>query len=332
MMLLTLLLIIIFVLLVVSSHFFPMPATTSRFELTRRASEGDSAARAALVHEKQQDDIASLQLIVTAILLMAFMAVSIVRFGWGVGITLAFVVALTYGAIGRIGFVYRFSRNIYPRHVQRSRQLVEKFPRITQLLRHAPRGVRHDMRLGSRQELEHMITTSHGVLDVDEKALILHGLAFNERTVQEIMTPTDKIDTIGKKEMLGPLVLDDLHKTGHSHFPVIDKDINHVIGILRAQDMLTLDIKRSVTAEKAMDGHVYYICYDQPLQKALAAFLKTHHHLLIVINEDRETVGLLSMEDTLEALIGCKIKDDFDAHNDKHAVAKRSFVRTKTTE
>jgi CBS domain containing-hemolysin-like protein len=123
---------------------------------------------------------------------------------------------------------------------------------------------------------------------------------------------------------LGPLTLNDLHKTGHSRLPVINGDIDHVVGILNLKGLLALDIKRSTTAEKAMDPKVYYIRADQVLQHALAAFLRTKHQLFIVVNEYRETVGLLTLEDAIEALIGRKIVDEFDAHDDLRAVALRN--------
>ena len=126
--------------------------------------------------------------------------------------------------------------------------------------------------------------------------------------------------------MLGPLVLDDLHRTGHSRFPVIDEDIDHIVGVLYLRDVLTLDGTKKHTAkvETAMSKKVYYIRQDQTLPQALTAFLKTHHHLFIVINEYRETVGIITLEDTVEALLGKRIIDEFDAHDDMRAVAERN--------
>ena len=140
------------------------------------------------------------------------------------------------------------------------------------------------------------------------------------------MTPKSVVETIRQGEILGPLVLDDLHKTGHSRFPVIDGDIDHVVGILHLRDVLTLDTNRKHTAkvETAMDKRVHYIRQDHTLPQALAAFLSTHHHMFIVINEFRETVGILTLEDVLESLIGRRIIDEFDAHDDMRAVAERN--------
>jgi CBS domain containing-hemolysin-like protein len=178
-----------------------------------------------------------------------------------------------------------------------------------------------NVRLSSREELHHLVETSGSLLSADEKALISHSLTFNDRAVKKIMTPRSVIDSISHKELLGPLVLDDLHKTGHSRFPVVDGDIDHVVGMLHIQDLLTLDTKRSTTAAKAMEPRVFYVREDQTLKYALTAFLRTHHHLFVVVNEFRETVGLLSLEDVIEALIGRKIIDEFDAHDDLRAVA-----------
>jgi CBS domain containing-hemolysin-like protein len=72
-----------------------------------------------------------------------------------------------------------------------------------------------------------------------------------------------------------------------------------------------------------MEKKVYYIHQDQTLDAALAAFLKTRHHLFVVVNGYRETAGLLCLEDVIEALLGRQIIDEFDLHDDLRAVAER---------
>ena len=73
-----------------------------------------------------------------------------------------------------------------------------------------------------------------------------------------------------------------------------------------------------------MEKRVFYIREDQTLQHALNAFIRTHHHLFVVVNEYRETVGVLSLEDVMEALLGHEIVDEFDAHDDLRKVAERN--------
>ena len=98
-----------------------------------------------------------------------------------------------------------------------------------------------------------------------------------------------------------------------------------VVGMLYIQDLLT--INRSSTSKRArtvMEKKVYYIREDQTLQHALAAFLRVRHHLFIVVNEFRETVGIVSLEDVIERMLGHKIIDEFDAHEDLRRVAQRN--------
>ena len=53
------------------------------------------------------------------------------------------------------------------------------------------------------------------------------------------------------------------------------------------------------------------------------AFLKTHHHLLVVVNHFEEIVGVLSIEDVLEQIVGQPIVDEFDNYEDLRAVAAK---------
>ena len=317
-------LVVIFASILIVSGFDPKHTTLSKFELQRRQNSGEPAAIAANERERLLVDIRSLQHIVVAILLVIFTVLSTAWFGWLAGIVLSCLVALGYGVIAATPAVYSQSQRVYRHSEDLLLRLIRKYPKIFRLIRHASSWTIKDMRIESREELQHVIDKSQHVLTNDEKSLLTHGLKFGSRKVHEVMTPRGQIESIGAKEMLGPLVLHDLHKTGHTRFPVIDKDIDHVIGLLHIQDLLSLDNKKSVTAQKAMEPRVFYIHQDQTLQHALMAFLRTHHHLFIVVNEDQETVGVLSLEDTIEALIGHKIVDEFDAHSDIRHVARRN--------
>jgi CBS domain containing-hemolysin-like protein len=224
-----------------------------------------------------------------------------------------------------IGPVRRFSASIYDKYEAEVLKQISTHRGIVRWLRTTlPTSERQ--RIDSREELEHLVTESQGVLAEHEKKLILASLKFGGKMVREIMTPKSVVETIKQSEVLGPLVLDDLHKTGHSRFPVIDEDIDHIVGILYIRDVLTLDTSKKHTpkVETAMSKRVYYIREDHALDQALSAFLSTHHHLFIVINEFRETVGIVTLEDTLEALLGRRIVDEFDAHDDMRAVATRN--------
>ena len=316
----------VFILLVFVAGIMPQPEFMSSFELHRRKKQGDMAAEAILRRRSLLGDILSLQKILISLLLIVLVLLLVSTLGWLWGVIIALLVTLEYGAVSRVATLQNMSQKIYEKHEAGLLIFIEKYPTIFKLIRSVTPEWKKELKLDSREELEQLVASSSNLLKSDEQKLIIHGLQFPEKQVKDIMTPRGVIDSVSKNELLGPLVLDDLHKTGHSRFPVIDGDIDHVVGILYIQDLLTVDSgKRSSTAEKTMLARVFYIREDQTLDHALAAFLRTHHHLFIVINEFRETVGIISLEDVIEALLGRKIVDEFDTHEDLRAVAARNI-------
>ncbi|HEU4715871.1 MAG TPA: CBS domain-containing protein [Candidatus Saccharimonadales bacterium] len=306
------------------SSVVPRRAKLSRFELERRQGAGDASAEQALRREATLGDVLSVQRVLSALFLVLFVALAVAALGWLWGILLAVVVALEYAALARMPIIHTNAQKLYEQYEAKILRFISDHEVIFKLFRSVSTSP-SDAALDSREELAYLVENSGQLLSADEKKLILHGLEFNSRQVSEVMTPRGVIDSIGKNELLGPLVLDSLHKTGHSRFPVTDGDIDHVVGVLHIQDLFTLDSKhRSTTVEKTMEARVFYIREDQTLERALAAFLRTRHHLFVVVNEFRETVGHLSLEDVIEALLGRKIMDEFDMHDDLRAVAARN--------
>jgi len=321
-----LMLIVSFILLVLVAGARPDRSKVSQFERERRAAGGDRQAKELIKREVLLGYILSLQRVKVALLLVLTVIFAVMAFGWVLGIMVATVVAVEYGAIARLGPLQKLAQRIYLKSENFTLKQVEKFSAVFKFLGSVTPDFDDEFRrLDSREELQHLVDQSSDILTPDEKKLIVHSLSFGTQAVNTVMTPRGVIESINRTEFLGPLTLDELHQKGHSRLPVIDGDIDHVIGILHLQSLLALDIKRSVTAEKAMEPRVYYIRQDQTLQHALAAFLRTHHHLFIVVNEFRETVGLLTLEDVIEALLGRKIIDEFDAHDDLRAVALRNI-------
>jgi CBS domain containing-hemolysin-like protein len=311
----------------------PAHTTLSQFELTRRAAAGDKDARTILRREQLIGDVYSIQRVSAAVLLVIVSFLGVVAYEWTIGIIIALLIALEAAVVAHFPPLQRQSQKLYERVEPALIRFVERFPHFLRLIRTVAPPV-EDATIDSKEELRHMVSRSGTLLSDDERSIIMSSLTFNSRLVKDVMTPRGVIDTISKTEVLGPVVLDDLHQTGHSRIPVIDKDIDHVVGMLYLRDLLVIDGEKrySRTVEKAMHPKVYYIKEDQNLGEALAAFIKTHHHLFIVVNEFRETVGLLTLEDVLEALLGSKIVDEFDAHDNLREVAARNPRHNNTPE
>lgn len=319
------LLLILVGLLVAIAAIRMLRTSMSRFELERRAKVGDEVAQTILHREARLSDLLSVQRALIALLIISIVLTSVSIFGWVVGSIVALVISLEYGLLSRQAIVNKLVQKHYDAFEPKLLGWIEKAPFLFSVLRTVTIEPIPDPELRSKEQLLHLVERSHDIVSDTQKSLIKHGLTFGAKLVADIMTPRSVIDSIASSELLGPLVLDDLHKTGHSRFPVIEGDIDHVVGMLHIRDLLTLDAgKNTTTAAKAMEQRVFYIKESQTLEHALAAFLKSHHHLFVVVNEYRETVGLLSLEDVIETLLGREIVDEFDTHEDLRVVAARN--------
>ena len=314
---------IVMVALLLVASMRPNRPSRSQFEVTRLADKGDADATRDVIRYQTFDDVLTLQRIVSALLLVVVVVMALAQLGWLVGTIIAVVVILEYPVVARIPFITTYGQKLYDMIESRLLEFVERFSRLFVIFRARPITLDPPI-ITSKEELQHAIDGMKGGVTAAEKRLVTAGLSFGSQLVLEVMTPRSMIDTVDNKELLGPLALDDLHKKGHSRFPVIEGDIDHIVGMLYIQDLLIVTAKKTPTAAEAMEKRVFYIREDQTLQHALNAFIRTHHHLFVVVNEYRETVGVLSLEDVMEALLGHEIVDEFDAHDDLRKVAERN--------
>lgn len=321
---------IVFVALLVVAAMRPPYSPLSESELKRRVSRG-TAAKRELERQGRLGDIQTMLRVISGGLMVATILLAVATFDWVIGIVVAVLVVLAYPALTRIQLVSRPAQALYGKLEPSFLRFVTRLHPVFSALRDTPFYTPDQYRrFDSREELAELVENAKDVLSSNERALISSTLVFRDKTVNTIMTPVSVIDFIKKEEFLGPLVLSELSALGHSRLPVIDKDIHHIVGILHLRDLLSLDIKRSSTAEEAMEQKVYYIHEADSLEHALAAFLRTRRHLFIVINDARETVGLLTLEDVIEALIGRRIVDEDDIHEDLRAVAQRESKSNNT--
>lgn len=305
---------------VVQAMRFRVTSDVSDFELQRRAQRADEQAVHTVTVNQQVPLLESLRYVVVTIVGVLMVTTLVVGLGVLNGILLG-VVGLVLAPIAqRLDLVCRFADRFADKVQSHALKAVHWLRPVLSWLRERQLGER-ETRVYSHEELLNIVAHSPGVLSNDQIVRLKANLVFDDRRVADVMTPASVIDTVPVSDGLGPLVLDQLHKTGHSRFPVIQGDIHHVVGVLYMRDLVDLKAAKK-TVKDAMDPKVFYVHQDQDLEHALHAFLRTHHHLFIVVNDYRETVGLLSLEDVVEALIGKKIVDEFDRFDDLRAVAE----------
>jgi CBS domain containing-hemolysin-like protein len=182
----------------------------------------------------------------------------------------------------------------------------------------------------TRTDLTHMIDTIEpGDTDLsdDELRVIKHALSFGDKKVLDIMTPRSVMSVVRENDILSPIVLDELHKTGHSRFPVLTQDGEQAIGILYVRDLF--EAKAHAEVKELMHKPIHFVNEVRELDHVLQAFLRTKQHLFLVVNSFAEITGLVTIEDVVEQVLGKPIIDEFDKYDSMRDVAeaKAKIVR-----
>lgn len=301
----------------------PNQSSCTDFELRRRLDANEDDAVLEWRRGEYRAELMTVRRIKIAFILVVVSALMIAQFGWVWGLMWALLTTLLYNRVGRLPFIHGPAQRVYDKYEDVMLRNVEKWQRTIRIFSGVA-DAQVERSIASREEIEHQFVALTGLLSSDERKMLSGVMHFNEKIVKDYMTPRSVMEAIGANELLGPLVLDNLHKTGHTHFPVFEGDIDHLVGILHIYSLFTLENKKSLAVKDAMEPRVFYINEEQTLEEALFACIKHRRHLLVVVNSYRETVGVITIEDAVEQLIGRKIVDQFAEHDDLRKVAERS--------
>jgi CBS domain containing-hemolysin-like protein len=158
-----------------------------------------------------------------------------------------------------------------------------------------------------------------------ELDIIRRALTFDENKVRDVLTPKKIIKTILADDAIGPILIDEVHKSGQDYVLVREKARGQVIGTL-AFNNLGIDSKGHV--RDVMDKNVYYLNEDDSLRAALSAYFATSSPTFIVVNNAEEFVGIVTIENVIHHLVGDLFQEDFDNYTSAQAVATR-HMKTK---
>lgn len=156
-------------------------------------------------------------------------------------------------------------------------------------------------------------------IDAATLEIVKHALTFGDKTVEEILTPRRVVKAISADETIGPILMTELHDSGFSRLPVYEGKKDNIVGVLYIHDLL--GAKNGGLIREIMHPKVCFVHEDQPLTEVLQAILRTHQQLYVVVNSFEEYVGVVTIEDILEEIIGQQIVDEFDQYEDMRAVA-----------
>ena len=160
-------------------------------------------------------------------------------------------------------------------------------------------------------ELLNIVEEAHsgGGIDETESDLIRSAISFSDRPVSEILTPRVDVVAVSKEDGLKSItkVFDE---SGFSRLPVYDETIDNVVGIIHIRDFNKLVASKEGSLESIIKEPVF-VAKQMPISGLLKLMQSKKTHMAVVADEYGGTIGLATMEDILEELVG-EIWDEYD--------------------
>ncbi len=176
--------------------------------------------------------------------------------------------------------------------------------------------------VASKEDINKAITLAvHADKDISPEMDILKRITtFSEVPVRRIMRSRMDIVAIEKNADFETL-LETIRNSGYSRLPVYEEDLDHITGLIYAKDLLGslhkgAKFKWQRLIKTGQDNPII-VPETKKINDMLRVFQSKHKHLAIVVNEYGGTIGLVTLEDILEEIVG-EIRDEFDKKEKPH--------------
>ena len=181
----------------------------------------------------------------------------------------------------------------------------------------------------SKADLSAMTAASveSGVLAESESNIINNLLKFEEVTVRDIMTPR----TVMKRAKEDQTLMD-FYKNNQplqfSRIPIHGDSVDDITGIVLKDDILQHLVEDEDNKQlKELRRDVLTVSDSEPLPRLFETLTEKRHHMAIVVDSYGTLVGIVSMEDVFETLLGLEITDESDGEADLQALARRKWEK-----
>jgi putative hemolysin len=151
------------------------------------------------------------------------------------------------------------------------------------------------------------------LIGVHEEKIVLSAAQLSQRKVNDIMWDADDISMIPVTDNLSDALIK-AHLDMHTRFPVCEKagDPQTIIGYLNFKDIVNaLKMNPENPSIQNITRPVKKLFAETPLSQALSEMMREKMHIAIAISQDQKVVGMITLEDIIEDLVG-EIEDEFD--------------------
>ena len=166
----------------------------------------------------------------------------------------------------------------------------------------------------SEEEIRALLREAHvhGSLTGSEHSLINAVFEFADLVCRRIMVSRNDVDFVDINEKT-EVTMDMIHRTKHTRYPICDGSLDEVLGVLHVKD---------ISGETINDGFDWRtkmrppkkVPENMPISKLLRHFQGTHQHMAFVVDEYGMMIGIVTLENVLEEIIG-EVADEFDVED-----------------
>ncbi len=168
----------------------------------------------------------------------------------------------------------------------------------------------------TEKELKTYVDVSHegGVIETEERELIYNVFDFGDTVAKDIMIPRIQMTTISLDATYDE-VLSTFQACMFTRIPVYDEDPDHIIGLINIKDFILVKDKEKFQIKKIL-REAYYTYEYKNVSDLLMEIREKSCNIAFVLSEYGATVGMITMEDMIEELVG-EIRDEYDGDEEE---------------
>jgi metal transporter CNNM len=173
--------------------------------------------------------------------------------------------------------------------------------------------------LQSRQELGIMISehlgTKESDLDEDEVEIIRGALQLSEKKVRDITTPIKQVYWLMPETVIDGILIDEIKASGRSRIPILNASHTMCYGVLLVKELVDIDFDDNPPRVDQLRLHpTDTVGSMTALDTMFRKFIGAHTHLMLV-ERDNKIIGVVTIEDLIEEIVGHEIEDETDYVN-----------------
>ncbi|MFP4047062.1 MAG: CNNM domain-containing protein [Bacteroidales bacterium] len=181
----------------------------------------------------------------------------------------------------------------------------------------------------SRSEFQAMteIGIKEGIFKEEESRILINLMKFNNIVVKSIMTPRTVVFA-APQDMTIKQFFEQHEKIRVSRIPIYYEDIDEITGYVLKDDLMENMIEKKMNKKlKGLSRNMMVVNEKMPIVKLFYRLLEEKEHIAMVVGEYGEMVGIVTMEDVIETLLGTEIVDELDNVEDMQKQAMKIWER-----